>query len=84
MVRIGPRPVIPDFSGYENEPVTDSCAIAVGDFVEKEGGDYRFRGTVVSVFTKASGQARCVVENADGLIHIFSLTQLRKIHTGGD
>lgn len=53
--------------------------IAVGDRVAKEGGDYRFSGYVVAVFEKRSGQVRCVVENQDGILHIFSLTQLKKL-----
>lgn len=50
---------------------------AVGDRVEKTGGDYTFRGLVVAVFRKRSGAVRLVVENADGLLFIFSETQLR-------
>lgn len=48
-----------------------------GDLVEKTGGDYYFRGWVLSVFKKRSGQERVVVENADGIVHIFNPTQLR-------
>jgi len=44
----------------------------VGDEVEKISGDYRFRGHIVSVFLKRSGQTRYVVENPDGILHIFS------------
>jgi putative ribosome biogenesis GTPase RsgA len=53
------------------------CAFAVGDRVEKTGGDYTFRGYVVAVFVKRSGAVRLVVENADGLLFIFSEAQLR-------
>lgn len=47
-----------------------------GDHVEKTGGDYSFKGTVVSVFEKASGARRVVVENPEGILHIFSEKQL--------
>lgn len=49
----------------------------VGDWVEKTSGDYTFRGEVRMVGTKRSGVVRYVVENADGLMHIFSGKQLR-------
>lgn len=48
----------------------------VGDRVEKVTGDYVFRGVVVSVFKKRNGLVRVVVENQDGLLHIFSETNL--------
>ena len=48
----------------------------VGDKVTKTGGDYTFDGTVVSMFTKLSGQVRVVVENKEGLLHIFNQNQL--------
>ena len=44
----------------------------VGDEVEKVNGDYRFRGHIVAVFLKRSSQTRYVVENPDGILHIFS------------
>lgn len=50
--------------------------IQVGDPVQKVGGDYVFRGWVIGVFTKRSGAVRIVVENADGVAHIFSPSQL--------
>lgn len=49
----------------------------VGDKVKKEGGDYKFYGTVVCVFTKLSGSVRYVVENADGIVHIFNTANLQ-------
>lgn len=50
---------------------------AVGDHVIKEGGDYRFRGHVVAAFRKRSGAERFVVENLEGILHIFSAANLR-------
>lgn len=47
-----------------------------GDEVVKVGGDYTFRGKVVARFFKLSGKARYVVENQDGILHIFSEKQL--------
>ncbi len=48
----------------------------VGDKVRKTSGDYKFSGTVVSVFFKKSGAVRYVVENDDGLLFIFNGSQL--------
>lgn len=48
------------------------------DQVEKIGGDYSFIGSVRCSFQKASGQIRVVVENDDGLCHIFNEGQLVK------
>jgi hypothetical protein len=48
----------------------------LGDEVVKVGGDYAFRGRVVAAFHKLSGKARYVVENQDGILHIFSEKQL--------
>jgi hypothetical protein len=47
-----------------------------GQKVVKGGGDYTFRGVVVAAFEKLSGKVRYVVENADGVLHIFSESQL--------
>lgn len=53
--------------------------LTVGDWVEKITGDYTFRGTVVAVFNKFNGgPLRVVVENKQGLLHIFSPNQLRR------
>jgi hypothetical protein len=49
----------------------------VGDVVEKTGGDYVFIGTVQAVFKKRNEVMRIVVENYDGILHIFNPTQLR-------
>lgn len=51
---------------------------AVGDEVIKLQGDYFFTGEVRSVFTKKRGLIRYVVENPDGILHIFSEGQLDK------
>ncbi len=44
----------------------------IGTKFEKVGGDYRFKGTVVAVFTKLNGTVRYVGENEDGLLFIFN------------
>lgn len=49
---------------------------AVGDKVEKSGGDYFFAGHVVAVFPKLSGVLRYVVEDERGLLFIFNERQL--------
>jgi hypothetical protein len=51
---------------------------AVGDIVEKIGGDYTFQGVVRMTGTKASGAWRCVVEDDRGVLHVFSEKNLRK------
>lgn len=51
----------------------------VGQRVVKDGGDYRFEGEIMARFAKKSGAVRVVVENEDGVLHIFSLTQLRVV-----
>jgi len=51
----------------------------IGDQVVKEGGDYRFTGLVVAVFLKRSGAIRVVVENDDGIVHVFNETQLQLV-----
>lgn len=53
----------------------------LGDKVQKTTGDYRFYGTVVSVFTKCSGAERLAVENADGMLFIFNHNQLSEWDT---
>jgi hypothetical protein len=47
----------------------------VNDNVSKRSG-YIFDGSVRAVFQKLDGQTRYVVENKDGLLHIFNATQL--------
>jgi hypothetical protein len=51
--------------------------IEVGDDVEKVGGDYTFAGKVVARFTKTSGAIRLVVEDARGMLMIYSEKNLR-------
>ncbi|MEE9401928.1 MAG: hypothetical protein V3V47_01895 [Desulfobacteria bacterium] len=48
----------------------------IGDRVFKHVGDYEFRGTVLSAFDKLSGVRRYVVENGEGILHIFNDKQL--------
>lgn len=50
---------------------------AVGDHVVKQGGEYSFRGVIVAAFRKLSGAERYVVENADGILHVFGPQNLR-------
>lgn len=50
----------------------DEIKFNVGDLVVKETGDYTFEGWVISVFMKRSGKVRYVVENPQGILHIFS------------
>ncbi len=50
---------------------------AVGDHVEKTGGDYYFDGIVVSTCRKLSGVDRYVVENPAGILHIYGPNNLR-------
>lgn len=52
---------------------------AVGDAVEKVGGDYSFSGVVVAVVVKRSGAIRYVVEDSRGLLFIFNGGQLRLV-----
>ncbi len=49
----------------------------VHDHVKKDDGDYTFHGVVVAVFHKLSGAVRYVVENDDGVLHIFSEKNLK-------
>lgn len=52
----------------------------IGERVEKTGGDYRFVGEVVAAFRKRNGKSiRFVVENDDGVLHIFSDGQLSPV-----
>jgi len=51
----------------------------IGDKVYKPKG-YKFPGTVVSVFKTTNGDIRVVAELDDnGMLHIFSESQLEKI-----
>lgn len=47
----------------------------VGAKVRKLKG-YRFAGEVRAVFTKTTGETRIVVENGDGMLHIFNEGQM--------
>jgi len=58
--------------------VVENTKFSVGDSVSKVGGDYRFDGVVRSVFTKASGVIRLVVEDDRGILHIYSEKNLEK------
>lgn len=49
----------------------------VGDKVSKIQG-YKFDGIVVSTFQTLAGKSRVVVDNEDGLLHIFNEEQLAK------
>lgn len=53
--------------------------LEIGRQVYKSGGDYRFFGTVVAAFQKLSGKWRYVVENQQGILHIFSDKQLLRL-----
>lgn len=54
--------------------------LQLGARVEKTGGDYRFSGEVMSGFRKRNGRSiRFVVENDDGILHIFGDGQLSLI-----
>lgn len=59
-----------------NDPYADVGDPSPGDRVKKVGGDYVFNGTVVATVTKRNGKVRYVVENDDGILHIFSRNQL--------
>lgn len=60
----------------------DGREVLLGENVVKNGGDYTFYGTVVSIFKKCNssksvGETRVVVNDASGLLHIFSPSQLQ-------
>jgi hypothetical protein len=58
-------------------PLPCKAIFNVGEPVAKTSGDYRFEGVVVAAFTKLDGRTRrYVVENGDGVLHIFSARQL--------
>ncbi|MDE2031365.1 MAG: hypothetical protein KGI58_03870 [Patescibacteria group bacterium] len=52
-------------------------AFSEGESVIKNTGDYTFDGIVLSVFRNRSGSPRYVVENEQGIIHIFNHNQLK-------
>lgn len=49
----------------------------IGNVVSKVGGDYKFDGVVVAVFSKLSGLVRYVVEDDRGVLHIYSEKNLK-------
>jgi hypothetical protein len=49
-----------------------------GRLVHKASGDYKFQGDVRASFAKRNVAARVAVENNDGLLHIFSPSQLEE------
>jgi len=51
-----------------------------GDKVRKVGGDYRFDGIIVAMFSKLSGVIRLVVEDDRGILHIYSEKNLEVIN----
>jgi hypothetical protein len=63
-------------------PSTSENVFIVGEHVAKVSGDYRFEGVAVAAFTKISGARRYVVENGDGVLHIFSPAQLALMAQG--
>ena len=50
----------------------------IGQAVEKVSG-YKFLGYVIGVVTTRAGKIRYVVENDDGIIHIFRGSQLKSV-----
>lgn len=59
--------------------MSDTQKFKVNDRVYKDGGDYIFQGIVVCAFQKRNGKWRYVVENIDGVLHIFSGKQLAMV-----
>ena len=57
----------------------DGPAFAVGDAVRKVGGDYSFEGVVRGVIRKASGAVRFAVEDARGVLMIYSAANLERL-----
>jgi len=55
----------------------DERQFNAGERVVKNKGDYRFEGQIMAIFYKRDGQKlRVVVENDDGILHIFNQNQL--------
>lgn len=50
--------------------------LVVGDLVKKTGGDFSYRGTVVATFKKLAGIEKVVVESKEGVLHVFSPSEL--------
>lgn len=58
----------------------ESMNFEIGDNVTKVTGDYKFSGVVIACCLKRDGVTeRVIVENADGVVHIFSPKQLQKM-----
>jgi hypothetical protein len=57
----------------------DSGKFRKGDVVTKVTGDYKFKGVVVAKFAKLDSKVRYVVENGDGILHIFSGHNLKRL-----
>lgn len=55
----------------------ETAKFKVGDQVEKFTGDYQLEGEVRSVFTTKAGKIRYVVGHLQGLLHIYSESNLR-------
>jgi len=53
--------------------------IEVGDTVERVNSDYKFVGTVRSVFQKNSGLTRFVVEDDRGVLFIWNRKNFEKV-----
>jgi hypothetical protein len=53
--------------------------IEVGDTVERVNSDYKFVGTVRSVFQKNSGMTRFVVEDDRGVLFIWNRKNFEKV-----
>lgn len=62
-----------------DETKKEALEFAVGDRVEKVGGDYQFRGHVVEAFHNLLGLARYVVEDDRGVLHVYSAKILRRV-----
>lgn len=55
-----------------------SGSYPLGTEVMKPKG-YSFRGIVVAAFTTIAGKERYVVDNGEGLLHIFNAEQLERV-----
>ena len=53
--------------------------VQIGDTVERVNSDYKFVGTVRSVFEKNSGLVRYVVEDDRGVLFIWNRKNFEKV-----
>lgn len=53
--------------------------VQIGDIVERVNSDYKFVGTVRSVFEKNSGLVRYVVEDDRGVLFIWNRKNFEKV-----